>query len=543
LRLSAARVTPVAAPSWTDDLRAGARFLVRLPVFLRYPWSPASAATILRRRLAFREADFLSLARRRIYQHPGSPYREMLRLAGCELGDMEHLVRQEGLEGALRLLYRQGVYLTVEELKGRRPIVRGGATLAWDPAGLRNPESAARFAAQTSGSRGPRAPVVLDLAFLADLAVNRGLALAARSGRDWKVAYWDVPGGGLAAILVSAKAGAPAVRWFSPVDPDLPGVHPRYRWSARLARWASLAAGRGLPAARHVSVANPLPIAQWMASVLEQGETPFLTTYSSPAVRLCQAAQAAGIRLQGARIALYGEPITGARATVIRKIGAEVIPVYVTMESGRVGDGCLAPEAADEVHLFHDFHAVIQPGPADAQPGLPAGALLLTSLRTTAPLMLLNASMGDQAVVSERACGCALEALGWKTHLHTIRSYEKLTVGGMTFLDVDVVRVLEQVLPERFGGAPTDYQLVEGSAERGHPRVRLLVHPAVGALDAEAVRYAFIGALGVGSGTERIMTTVWGDADVLRVERRAPIVTATGKILHLHLDQGREAPG
>src|SRR5262245_53073601 len=376
-----------------DDLGAGARLLARLPGFLRHPLDLTAAGTILRRRLAAREGDFLSLARQRIYQHPGSPYRELLRLAGCEFGDVARLVQTEGLEAALRILYRHGVYLTVEELKGRRPIMRGEATVAWDPLGFRNPGSSARFAAQTSGSRGPRAPVVLDLDFLADLAVDRALALAARGGRDWRAAYWDVPGGGLGAILVSAKAGMLPVRWFSPVDPGLPGFHPRYRWSARLARCGSLLAGKALPVPRHVSVADPLPIARWMASVLEHGETPFLTTYSSPAVRLCRAAQAAGIWLGGAHLALYGEPVTDARVAVIRKAGAEVIPVYVTMESGRIGDGCLAPEAADEVHLFHDFHAVIQPDATDARPGLPAGALLLTSLRATASVTLLNVSM------------------------------------------------------------------------------------------------------------------------------------------------------
>jgi len=55
------------------------------------------------------------------------------------------------------------------------------------------------------------------------------------------------------------------------------------------------------------------------------------------------------------------------------------------------------------------------------------------------------------------------------------------------------------------------------------------------------VRRAFIGALGDGGGAERIMATVWGDADVRRVERRPPIVTASGKILHLQLDPGGEA--
>jgi hypothetical protein len=129
--------------------------------------------------------------------------------------------------------------------------------------------------------------------------------------------------------------------------------------------------------------------------------------------------------------------------------------------------------------------------------------------------------------------------VGWTTHLHTIRSYEKLTAGGMTFLDADVIRVLEEVLPARFGGIPTHYQLVEGPADDGRPRVRLLVDPAVGDVDLDAVARAFLEAIGPGAGVERIMSTVWEDADLLRVERRAPLATTSGKVLHLHLEDVR----
>ena len=52
---------------------------------------------------------------------------------------------------------------------------------------------------------------------------------------------------------------------------------------------------------------------------------------------------------------------------------------------------------------------------------------------------------------------------------HTIRSHEKLTAGGMTLLDTDVIRLLDEVLPARFGGAPTDYQLVEHESDDGEP--------------------------------------------------------------------------
>jgi hypothetical protein len=46
-------------------------------------------------------------------------------------------VKQEGVEGALRILYRHGVYLTVDEFKGRRPATRGNATVAVNPDLLR----------------------------------------------------------------------------------------------------------------------------------------------------------------------------------------------------------------------------------------------------------------------------------------------------------------------------------------------------------------------------------------------------------------------
>lgn len=178
-----------------------------------------------------------------------------------------------------------------------------------------------------------------------------------------------------------------------------------------------------------------------------------------------------------------------------------------------------------------------QVDPAD---GLPANALFISSLHPASPFILLNVSMGDQAIVVQRACGCPLEQLGWVTHLHTIRSYEKLTGGGMTFLDTDVIRVLEEELPARFGGTPTDYQLLEEEADDGQPRLQLLVHPRVGPLDPNSVAEVFLRAIGSGSSVERVMEFLWRDANLLRVERKAPLTTHSGKVLHMHLGHSRK---
>ena len=530
----AARLT--VAEAW-----AGLRLLRRLPGLLRAPLSVEEARAILRRRQRDRAESFLALVRRAVYDWPASPYRRLLAHAGCEPGDLAGLVGKDGVEGALRTLYRSGVYLTVEELRGRRPVVRGATTFTVDPATLRNPTTAPQVATQTSGSRGASLPVFTGLDGVREAAVDRLLTLDARGGREWVLAYWDVPGGTLRSMLAFARGGVVAARWFSPADPMAPDLHARYRWSARAIRWGGRLAGITLPVPEHVPVDRPLPVARWMAEVLRAGRTPLVFAYPSPAVRLCQAALDAGLCLDGARIGLTGEPVTASRRSLIRAAGVEVIPAYVTTESGRVGDGCLAPAAPDDVHLFDDLHAVLQPGETGARPGLPPRALLVSSLRASAPLFLLNASLGDQAVLVERRCGCPLEALGWTTHVHTIRSYEKLTAGGMTFLDVDVIRVLDEELPARFGGGPTHYQVVEDRAEDGEPRVRLLIDPAVGPVDVQAVAATFMAAIAPGTGAERMMGAVWRDAGLLRVERRAPLQTTSGKILHLHLGTGYTA--
>jgi hypothetical protein len=516
------------------DMLAGVRFLARIPAMLRRPVTVAESRAILRRRLEGRPADFLALARNGIYARPESPYRQLLVLAGCEYGDLARLVTRDGLEEALRILYGEGVYLTLDEFKGRRPTVRSGRVIEVTPDRCRNARMAADVLTQTSGSRGPRTSTPTSLAFVRSGAVNKCLSLDARGGA-WRLAHWDVPGGAITSILSYSMGGTPAERWFSPFDLADPGLHPRYRWSARAMRWGSVLAGRPLPWPEHVPVDDPSPVAHWMVDVLRQGGAPLLVAYTSPVVRLCQAARDAGVDLRGARFSLYGEPFTEARLTIIRGAGADAFPVYATSESGRIGDGCLAPPVTDDVHLLNDLHALIQPGADGARPGLPSDALLLTSLRSVAPLILLNVSMGDRAVLSDHACGCALERLGWTTHLHSIRSYEKLTASGMTFPDTDVIRILETVLPARFGGAPTDYQLVERDDPDSAPRVVLRVHPRLGPLPPEEVAGAFLASIGAGSGVERVMSKVWRDASVLRVEREAPVATASGKILHLHV--------
>ncbi len=97
-----------------------------------------------------------------------------------------------------------------------------------------------------------------------------------------------------------------------------------------------------------------------------------------------------------------------------------------------------------------------------------------------------------------------------------------------------MIRILEETLPARFDGIATDYQLVEDEDPGGRPEIRLVVHPRRGPVEPAAVVTAFLEALGDGSGAERVMTLRRRHAGLVRVERRPPCTTRTGKILHLH---------
>jgi hypothetical protein len=53
------------------------------------------------------------------------------------------------------------------------------------------------------------------------------------------------------------------------------------------------------------------------------------------------------------------------------------------------------------------------------------------------------------------------------------------------------------------------------------------------------VAEALLGAIGSGRGVERVTELAWRDAGLVRVERREPVATASGKIRHLHLARTR----
>jgi phenylacetate-coenzyme A ligase PaaK-like adenylate-forming protein len=254
-------------------------------------------------------------------------------------------------------------------------------------------------------------------------------------------------------------------------------------------------------------------------------------------VRVCSAAAEAGLDIAGTFFSLGGEPYTEAKARVIESAGCRAESSYYVSElGGPVALGCPTSTGADRAHLAEDRLAVIRgEGPVAGGPG---GALYLTTISPLAPQVAINLEVGDYAVEEPARCGCAFAQAGLSRVVHSIRSYEKLTTEGMHFVGSELVTLLEDELPRRFGGSPTDYQLVEEEdGTTGRSRLRLAVAPRVGPVDEAQVAGAALDFLRSAGSVERMMAEFWMAADTLRVVRRQPEVSEAGKVLPLHVSR------
>ena len=292
-------------------LLIGARFLARVPAFMRHRFTLEEARTIQAARLRERQDRFLDFVERAVFARPPGVLSRLFDHAGVSLGDLRELVVRQGLEGALQRLFEAGVYLTSHEFKGRTPLVRGSLRLDVEPASLRNPIAAFHVAARSGGSRSRAAPFLMDLTYIRACAVACALYLDAHGGSGWPKAIWETPGAGSRfRLLKYSSFGERPVAWFTHVHPSH-GLDPMFRWSDRALRWGGALAGVRVPRPVLASPEDPLPVARWARSVLDAGAEPHWQSFSSSVVRLATAAREAGIDLTGSHATLAGEPNHG----------------------------------------------------------------------------------------------------------------------------------------------------------------------------------------------------------------------------------------
>jgi phenylacetate-coenzyme A ligase PaaK-like adenylate-forming protein len=282
--------------------------------------------------------------------------------------------------------------------------------------------------------------------------------------------------------------------------------------------------GWKFPRPEYTPAADAIRVAEWLGD--QVGGAVCLTTPSA-AVRTCAVATERGLDISGTLFVLVGEPFTEAKAGVIAAAGCRAATHYAMVEAGMIGLACHAPTQPDDVHLVSDKIATIQVHRGGDNGA--ARALMHTSLLAAAPKVMLNVESGDAGVIEERDCGCGVLPASYRRHLHTIRSYEKLTSEGMHFVGARLITLVEEVLVRRYGGRPTDWQFVE-QEESGMPKVSLVASPSIGALDDRDVVRTALEYLGQRGAGERLMSEVWENGETLRVVRAEPHVTAAGKV-------------
>lgn len=524
-----------------DDLKTYARFAWGLQGYLRQSLTLDQAKEILQRRLADRETAFLRVVERAVYGYPRSPYLPLLKQAGCTLGDLQALLKAQGLEATLRALREAGVYITFEEFKGRAPIIkRGGLEYPVQASDFDNPFLSHSFYLQSGGSTGVGTRVPLDLDFIADRSPGVMWLYAAHGvfgapALSWRGILPDPTG--VMGHLIETRAQALSRRWFTPLTEREAGSEFKHR----LATWYIVAMGRLL--GKPFPWPEPLPLDQ--AVVLARLAVDYVKTHGrclirtgvSRATRIALAARDAGLDLSGVKIIGGGEPPTLAKMKAIAEVGARFIPTYAFTEAGQIAVGCVTPVDENDLHLQSDSLALIQSSRPVPGFDLSVDAIYYTTLLTSAPKIMLNIESDDYGVIERRSCGCVLGELGFHDHIREVRSFRKLTGEGVTLVGSEMVHVLENVLPARFGGTPLDYQFQEEEDGQGFTRLILAISPRVVIADEAEVVQVVLEALGKSSASANLARAMWSQAGTLQVKRAEPIWTARAKLNPLHLVQ------
>ena len=511
-------------------------FSVGLSSFLKNTISWEQAQETVKWRIAHREERFLAFVQKGIYRYRKSPYLKLLELAGCEFGDMEQMVRSHGIEATLRRLKKEGVYISFEEFKARKPLVRSGRVFHFREQDFDNPYLSYCYQARSSGSTGAGTRANIDLEFLREGSTHLAIRLAAHDLKNTPCAIWHMilpANAGMVSLLKYAKVGRVPLKWFTPLDKTGIRVTLRNRMLTNYIIYMGRVLGLALPRPQFVSLNRADLMAKWLAEMIVIHGSCILNTFVSLAVRICAWAREKGLNLRGVTFFVTGEPLTEVKLRIIELAGAKAVPSYATTELAGVGCGCARPSAVDDVHLFHDLFALIQCSRRIEISDLTVNSFFFTCLSPASPKILLNMEIDDYGVVEKRECGCLLGQLGFTTHLHHIRSFSRLTSEGMTVMGTDLLRIVEEVFPQKFGGDPTSYQIVEEEGSDGLTSVSILVDPKLSHINEEVIKKTFL------EETKRVgpAQRIWRQGGTIKVRYAKPLPGRTGKIMPLRIER------
>lgn len=491
---------------------------------------PAAPHTMLREQFLRREEHFLRLAEQVVFAQPDHPYHRMFRHAGCSFGDLAQLVKSSGLEAALLQLRGAGVYLSHDEFKGKVPVVRGGESFSARPASFANPLVKGWMQSSSSGSRGTPVRSAQSTMFKLHREAYSILrieefGLAERAQVEVKAILPSTSG--LNPALRAKRLGTKLERWF------VPGSNPHYRAATAAMVALGNLLGAGAPFPQYLPPNDFSPVVDFLAQRQRAGHLCSVRGFASPLSRIAAAARERGVSLDGAYFFTGGEPLTPGKRTLIESTGAEAYPSYATSEVGHIGEACRQIRTGNCVHVFEDSVAAISFRRKTPLYGVEVDSLHFSTLLPYAPYVFINVEMDDVGVLSRKACDCVYGRLGFTLQVAEIGSFGKLTGQGVTLVGTDLVKILEESLPARLGGAPGDYQLVE-TDRGGQTDLQLYVSPRTGVVDPTRVEAVFLELLKSCYGGS-LADRLWGYSKGFQVILAEPLATGSGKVHPLHL--------
>ncbi len=529
------------------DMKKYLKFLLGLRKFLQGRINPHQALELaqktLRERVLHREENFLNLIQKGIFGYSKSPYLKLLAAKKIKFLDIKQWVDNEGLENSLHRLQHEGVYFTVEEYKGREEVSRNGVRFRLREKEFDNPFLSAAYEVRSGATRSAGTRIRIDFDYLVQRSFYDAFILNLHDSLTSPIANWFpvFPGApGINSSLRFARIGNPPKKWFTQVEKSYLKVNWEKRWGTNYIIYMSKLLGVPLAKPEYVELNNAYKVAKWASNVLNDNSNCVVYTFASSAVRVCQAAVENNLNIKGTRFLVTGEPLTLGKKKEIERVGARAIPIYGISEGGVVAAGCNQDYAeCDHCHSLKDTIAIINHKREVPHCDLEVDALLFSSLLYESPKILLNVEMGDYGVIDTKPCDCDFGKLGFDKHISKIRSFEKLTGEGVTFVDTDFIHIIEEVLPKKFGGQSTDYQLIEEEGPNGLTHLNLLISPRLDGLDEKTVIDTFVNQLRKAESSPESWaqsgSEMWEQAGIIRVKRENPIPTKRGKILPFHI--------
>jgi hypothetical protein len=398
----------------------------------------------------------LNLLDRGIFQYPRSPYLKLLEPKRITVGDLKLWLSRHGIEASLGILQSEGVYFTVDEFKGKTQVVRNGIRFVCEESLFDNPFLSSAYEVRSGATRSAGTRVRIDFDYLCQRCLYDAFLLNTHGCLTSPIANWFpvFPGApGINSSLRFAHIGNRVQRWFSQVSEDQVKVNWEKKWGTNLIFLLHRLYGLPLAEPEYASLNDARKLAEWASQMLNEHSMCLIYTFAASAVRVCIAAAEAGLNIQGTKFFVTGEPLTPQKKKEIELAGASAVPVYGISEAGVIAAGCdKAHAASDHCHLYKDTTAIITHKHTVPHSEMTVNSFLFTSLLYESPKLLLNVGMGDYGEVSTGKCDCEFARIGFDTNVSGIRSYEKLTGEGVTFVDTDFIRIIENELPGRFGG-------------------------------------------------------------------------------------------